>query len=90
MRLSHNSDRDRYRRVSVGLASSRRKLRGTFLAWTHDHRSALVELDPRRGCWRVTREAVAGFMVNLARAEREPSPKARENDSARPLLRALE
>ncbi len=88
-RLSHNSDRDRGRRVSVRAAGSLR-YRGTFLAWQRDHRRGFVEFDARPGHRKRTVYAVEGYQINLAHKEREPSPKAHQLDGARPLLRALE
>jgi hypothetical protein len=88
-RLSHNSDRDRGRRVSVRVAGSLR-YRGTFLAWQHDHKRGFVLFDPRPGRRQATVYAVEGYQINLAHKEREPSPKAYQLDSSRPLLAVID
>lgn len=88
MRLSHNSDRDRYRRVSVHVIGSIKK-RGTFLGWTQDHRRGFVELDPRPG-QKPTRYATEGHRINIAHKAREPGWKGAALDRQRPLLAELE
>ena len=88
-RLSHNSERDAGRRVSVRVAGSLR-WRGTFLAWATNHKQGFVRFDRRPGQPKATVYAVEGFQINLAHKEREPHPKAYEKDRARPLLAVLD
>lgn len=87
--LSHNSERDYGRRVSVRLTRSLR-YRGTFLGWQRDHKRGFVLFDPRPGHRRPTVYAVEGYQINLAHKEREPGWKAFENDRRRPLLTDVE